>query len=1069
MLLKRFSLMLILLISVAAAVPADPEFGQIINTDGKTITLSLRGDENISWYETVDAYTVLQNKNKDYVYAIKDSKGQLIPSSVLVHNSTDRKRSERQFAGQLESKLFFSDEQLKARRLSLKSQQFKTQKSDPFYHTTFPTIGTKRLLVVIVNFKDTKMTHTHDNVDSLMNADHYSYNEANGSVNQYYRDISFGQFSPVFDVVGPVTLDSGFAYYGANDDQSNRYQAFIKETAEKADRFVNYEDYDNDGDGEVDGIHIIFAGFAENYYGADPDLLWPHRWSYSGDLQLDGRYITDYSCSNELTGTSGTRFTGIGVVCHEFGHVLGLMDYYDTDYAGSGGDSRGIGYWDPMSYGSSFNYGNYPAMHNAWSRIFLNWLTPVELSLGDFVTVNPAETHNEAYYFVSPTSDELFVMENRQQTSWDKYLHGPGLLIFHVDQDYGTTWQNNTINCDPDHQAFDIEEADGFGNVLYGDAGDPFPGTSFVAEFSDDTTPNSHDWAGNRSELPLVNIMESDSVITFSVGYVGLPDAPDTLVSGNFTENSIDLNWELNSAKDTVLLLAQKGVAPGRLKSYEAYELGDELDDGGKIIYIGIDTAFTYTGLEAGTEYYFELVSKNDTILLYSAVLEISASTSSPVFYQEDFANGLPLGWEINDVSGMGSWSTENLESREFGASTDTNGFLIMDSEHFGDVDQLQNAELITRPFNFGLSRHAVLKFQHKFVVKSVSIGTLYYTMNDGSTWFKLQDWTQSTDGVENVELDITDHVSYLNNVRFKFSYRGKNEKFWCIDDIKIESSLDEGLEVAFFGVPVEGSKPLHVTLVNNSVSYPSSIDSCIWAFGAEFSFTQDAQYTFRHSGNYDVSLNVWNEADLSGVLNRLGYITVINDAPLSLMDGDTVDVIKDQTDTLNMKQIFYDKNNDISTYSWSGNSTQLALELFQDTLLVVTPASDYTGQETLVLGAQDSEGLTAQSTVMIWVSETGTKKLPTEFSLSQNYPNPFNPVTRIDYNIPSSMDVTLNVYDVKGNLVKTLTNSFHQAGAYTAIWNGSSQSGAAVGSGMYIFHIQAGDNSFTRKTLLMK
>ena len=100
-------------------------------------------------------------------------------------------------------------------------------------------------------------------------------------------------------------------------------------------------------------------------------------------------------------------------------------------------------------------------------------------------------------------------------------------------------------------------------------------------------------------------------------------------------------------------------------------------------------------------------------------------------------------------------------------------------------------------------------------------------------------------------------------------------------------------------------------------------------------------------------------------------------------------------------------------------------------------------------------------------VSDAGTE-LPQTFSLQQNYPNPFNPTTIISYSLPTSVYVTLKVYDVLGKEVATLVNGTQDAGIKSVNFNTASISGG-LPSGMYIYKLNAGTYSAVKKLLLMK
>jgi flagellar hook assembly protein FlgD len=95
--------------------------------------------------------------------------------------------------------------------------------------------------------------------------------------------------------------------------------------------------------------------------------------------------------------------------------------------------------------------------------------------------------------------------------------------------------------------------------------------------------------------------------------------------------------------------------------------------------------------------------------------------------------------------------------------------------------------------------------------------------------------------------------------------------------------------------------------------------------------------------------------------------------------------------------------------------------------------------------------------------------QMPSKFSLHNNYPNPFNPKTTIRFDIPEETMVKLIIYDVSGKEVNVLTAGTLKAGSYRVRWNGKDHSGHGVSAGMYLYHIDAGEFSDTKKLILLK
>ena len=313
----------------------------------------------------------------------------------------------------------------------------------------------------------------------------------------------------------------------------------VVEACKLADSLVDFSQYDEDHDGKVDNIYFFYAGFGE----ADSnmaDVIWPHSNTLDDglgyDLRLDGITISRYACSNEIRyGSQPLMPVGIGTFVHEFGHVLGLLDHYDTSY-NSG--RTGVSAWDTMAAASYNDNQNTPPTFSAFERAELGWLKYDDISFSEQGVMSLCELadSNKAYRMIVPDTDgkEFFVFENRQQKSWDETLPGHGMLIWHVDQTDGDLWLKNKINVDGQHQCLDIVEADGIENAGTYDA-DPFPGKDNI------TYLDVKAWTGKSFSLD--SVIENDGNVKFILGGTGwkLDDVPLNLLEVHGT--SIKFTW----------------------------------------------------------------------------------------------------------------------------------------------------------------------------------------------------------------------------------------------------------------------------------------------------------------------------------------------------------------------------------------------------------------------------------------------------------------------------------------------------------------------------------------------
>lgn len=347
--------------------------------------------------------------------------------------------------------------------------------------------GNKKGLMILVDFEDTKFseTHTKELYQQITNKLGFVHQLGfRGSVRDYFLDQSRGKFDLTFDVVGPIRMKRNYAYYGANDREGYdiRPQEMIQEACEGADAEVDFRDYDWDHDGKVDALYVLYAGQGENSTeGQDSKRVWPHQAELSEsnfDFNLDQVTIDSYACGPELS--SRTQIEGIGTICHEFSHVLGLPDMYDTLH----GEAYGMFSWDVMDQGS-YNVGGFvPAGYTSYERTYLGWLNPIELTSDLIVTkMKPLSEQGEAYVIYNENNrNEYYLLENRRKTGWDAGLGGEGLLILHVDFD-AKTWADNTVNSQKNHQRCTIFHADNsdayldmWGNYSASEiAGDAYP------------------------------------------------------------------------------------------------------------------------------------------------------------------------------------------------------------------------------------------------------------------------------------------------------------------------------------------------------------------------------------------------------------------------------------------------------------------------------------------------------------------------------------------------------------------------------------------------------------------
>ena len=504
-----------------AAKPARPGFISALQPDGSTILIRRHGDEWGHW--TTNAAGEIVRRDADGFYRVLSG---LTPSAATKAAASAR--------------------------LTRRRVQASARTKSPV------AVGKKHFLVVLVEFQDLdfKLESPRQEISDMLNQVGYSKNGATGSARDYYFDNSHGGFEPVFDVFGPVRLDNDKAYYGGNDERGDdrRPEQALRDACRKLDPQVNFSDYDLDGDGDVDMVYMVYAGFGEAD-SDDEDAIWPHQWFlYSGggiNLRLDGKRVDRYACGPELNGDA--KQDGIGTICHEFGHAIGLPDFYDPD-DDENGTCRTLLHYSLMDAGSYNNDGWTPPYLNVVERIMLGWLDESALQtfpVNGTYTLEPVQS-DKAYKTPTDVDGEYFVYECRSADGWDRYVLSPGLLVYHVDQSErgvsildvdgnpaeipaSTLWKDwriyNSINENGEHPCFYLVASGGPEDVMYGMryfeeySGYAFDYASFWNKLTfpgvlGRRTFRAKSWSGTPSEVSLSGISYRDGKAEFTVSGV---------------------------------------------------------------------------------------------------------------------------------------------------------------------------------------------------------------------------------------------------------------------------------------------------------------------------------------------------------------------------------------------------------------------------------------------------------------------------------------------------------------------------------------------------------------------
>lgn len=509
------------------AVPAHPQPITMSQPDGSSLTIALVGDEFYHYHTTADGYTIVR-ENGGWEYARVEG-SHLAPTGVLAHNAGHRTASEQSLLASLGRHVTDRSQATAGRQArAARDKQIQRPNREPVVdYSKF------RGLIVLVNFTDKKfrMSNATEFYHSMLNTKNFegynndetqTFTPCTGSMRDYYYDQSMGQFDPKFDVAGPVEVP-----FSCMDGRS-RARDIFQAAMDAIDPVIDFTRYDSNSDGLIDMVFFIVAGHTSNYVGNDESYLWPHmsylygynsKENYYYYLVYDGMYMSRYASSGEIYGWESEGMVspdGIGTMCHEFSHVLGLPDLYDTDYEGSGGQSNVPGKWDVMSGGSYGNQGRTPVGFSLWERHQLGWATPTDFNTAGHYELDDLAVSNQGLLMQSPVEGEMFYFENRQNNKWDSELPGHGLLVTRVDYTNTEVWNNNDVNVDPVHNYYEL--------VRSGETAEEtaFPGPLGVTDLSPFTTPALVTWDGSPCDYALSDIQETEGRITFDATILSL-------------------------------------------------------------------------------------------------------------------------------------------------------------------------------------------------------------------------------------------------------------------------------------------------------------------------------------------------------------------------------------------------------------------------------------------------------------------------------------------------------------------------------------------------------------------
>jgi M6 family metalloprotease-like protein len=780
---------------------------EIIQPDGSIISCYASGDEFFNYLHDENGFTIIQAED-GYFYWAFESLGEVLPGPYRVDAVNPKAMNLRPYARI-------------SRELYEKRRKFYTDGYDQSLSRA-PHTGEMNNLVVYIRFSnDTEFTIPRSTYDANFNAVN------NISVYHYFQEVSYQELELTSTHYPITAMHTNLSYQDSNSrnyfqpynatTNPNGYQNDTQRRTREHTLLLNAVSFienevpaglliDADGDGYVDNVSFIIRGNS----GGWAELLWAHRWVlYSYDVRIHGKRVWDYTFQPE-------NQCDTYVLCHELFHALGAPDLYRYYEEGTP-----VGPWDLMSSGF---------VHmGAWLKYKYadgNWINNIPtISQSGTYTLNPLTSPtNNAYKILSPnSSNEFFIVEYRKAEGfYEVNLPGSGLLVYRIHSSY-----NGNADGPPDevyiYRPNGTTNNDGLPNSAH------FGAHVNRIIINDTTNPSSFLTNGNPGGLSIDLVGEPGETISFVLNPEdGIPN-PQSFVSLPVSTSQINLNWTKNTDNNNVMIVWSLDGIIGIPSNGTVYNAGSTLSGGGTVLYRGAATAYNHTNLTEATSYFYRAFSYHATND-YSPGINTNASTLCNVFeelpFTEDFnaSTSLPSCWEITDNQGNGQvWQ---FGTHTNGLTSTTGNYAYLNSDAYGSGNT-QNTDLITPLLDLSLFSEVTLTFTHYFRAYSGSSGTLSYSINNGSTWTTIQNWTISTTNPATFN-QVIPALNGQSQVKLKWNYIGTWGWYWDIDDISLSGNVN--LYADFTSDKIEAN--IGETVTFTDASGGGEIANYDWNFG---------------------------------------------------------------------------------------------------------------------------------------------------------------------------------------------------------------------------------------------